>query len=119
MGRLYVLDRQTGTFRIEDDAGHSIQLVIPEEVRGEAAQLVNTRVRAVGRASLDERYRLLSFNVAALEELPELVDQETFFERHELLPPQRPIEQADLTRGVLGDLSDDEIASFMATLEEE
>jgi hypothetical protein len=118
-GRLYALNLRTGTFRIEDDAGHSIQLTVPEDMRSEAAQLINTRVRAIGQAALDERYRLRSFSVAALEELPEFVDQMAFFERHELIVPQRSITESDLTLGVIPDLSDDEIDDFMAAIEAE
>jgi hypothetical protein len=118
-GRLYALNLRTGTFKIEDDARHSIRLTVPEDVRADAAQLINTRVRAYGRAALDQRHRLLSFKVAALEPLPDLVDQTAFFERHELVVPPRSIEQADLTQGVITDLSDDEIATFMAALEME
>ena len=116
-GRLYALNLRTGTFRIEDDARHSIQLSVPEDVRNEAAQLVNTRVRAYGTASVDKRHRLILFNVAALEQLPDLLDQTAFFERHELVPPPRPLEEHDLQRGIIQDLSDDEIAAFMAALE--
>jgi predicted regulator of amino acid metabolism with ACT domain len=118
-GRLYALNLRTGTFRIEDDARHSIRLTVPEDVRAEAAQLVNTRVRAFGRASLDQRHRLVSFNVSALEQLPDFIDQTAFFERHDLVLPPRPIEQIDLTQGVITDLSDDEISTFMAALEME
>lgn len=118
-GKLYALNLRTGTFKIEDDARHSIQLAVPEDLRAEAAQLVNTRVRALGKASLDQRHRLTSFSVAALEQLPEVVDQRAFFERHELVLPPRAIEQRDLTHGVIADLSDDEIAEFMAALEME
>jgi hypothetical protein len=116
-GKLYALNLRTGTFTIEDDARHSIRLTVPEDLRGEAAQLVNTRVRAFGRASLDDRHRLATFNVAALEQMPDLADQKAFFERHDLVVPPRGIEQADLAQGVIADLSDDEIAEFMGALE--
>jgi hypothetical protein len=118
-GRLYALNLRTGTFKIEDDAGHSIQLTVPEDMRTEAAQLVNMRVRAIGNASLDEHHRLRSFKVAALEELPEFVDQMAFFERHDLIEPPRSITADDLTLGIIPDLSDDEIDEFMAALEAE
>jgi hypothetical protein len=118
-GRLYALNLRTGTFRIEDDARHSIQLSVPEDLRDEAAQLVNTRVRAYGRAALDDRYRLVSFAVAALEQLPEYIDQAAFFERHELVVPPRVITGRDLRAGIIQDLSDDEIAAFMAALDSE
>jgi hypothetical protein len=118
-GRLYALNLRTGTFRIEDDARHSIRLTVPEDVRDDAAQLINTRVRAIGRASLDERRRLLSFDVAAFELLPDLVDQTAFFERHELVAPPRTITGDDLAQGVIPDLSDGDIDEFMSALASE
>lgn len=117
IGKLYALNLRTGTFKIEDDARHSIRLTVAEDMREEAAQLVNSRVRAFGNASVDQRHRLVSFTVVALEPLPELVDQKAFFEHHELAVPSRVIDQGDLTQGVVQDLSDDEIATFMAALE--
>jgi hypothetical protein len=117
-GKLYALNLRTGTFTIEDDARHSIRLTVPEDLRDEAAHLVNTRVRAFGRASLDDRHRLITFNVAALEQVPDLVDQKAFFERHDLVVPPRGLDQGDLAEGVITDLSDDEIAAFMGALED-
>lgn len=117
-GRLYALNLRTGTFTIEDDARHSIRLTVPEDLRSEAAQLINTRVRAIGNASLDERRRLLSFKVAALEQLPDQLDQKAFFERHELVTPERPITAGELTTGVITDITDDEIDAFMAAVED-
>ena len=117
-GRLYALNLRTGTFRIEDDARHSIRLTVPEDMRSEASLLINMRVRAIGNASLDERRHLLSFRVAALEQLPDLIDQRAFFERHELINPQRSITANELTLGVITDIPDDEIDAFMAALED-
>ncbi len=117
-GRLYALNLRTGTFRIEDDARHSIRLAVPEDVRDDAAQLIGTRVRAIGRASLDDRRRLLSFDVAAFEQLPDMVDQAAFFERHELVIPERVIGEEDLAQGVIPDLSDHDIEEFMSALEQ-
>jgi hypothetical protein len=118
-GRLYALNLRTGTFRIEDDAHHSILLTVPEDMRSEAAQLVDAKVRAIGTASLDEHHRLLSFSVAALEELPDFIDQLAFFERHELIAPSRIITSSELSQGVIPNLTDDEIDDFMAALEAE
>lgn len=118
-GRLYALNLRTGTFRIEDDARHSIRLTVPEDMRSEAAQLIDAKVRAIGKVSLDEHHRLLSFNVASLEELPDLIDQLAFFERHDLIEPPRIITSDDLSQGVIPDLSNDEIDDFMAALEAE
>jgi len=117
-GRLYALNLRTGTFRIEDDTRRSIRLTVPEDVRGEAAQLIGTRVRAIGRVSLDDRRRLLSFEVAAFEQLPDLVDQAAFFERHELVAPPRVVGEDDLVHGVIPGMSDEDIGEFMSALEQ-
>jgi hypothetical protein len=117
-GKLYAVNLRTGSFRIEDDAGHSIRLNVSEEIRDEVAQLINRRVRAYGKASLDSRHRLVSFDVDGLEEAPELmIDQGAFFEKHELVAPSRSITQAELEVGVISDLSDDEIDAFLSALE--
>jgi hypothetical protein len=118
-GRLYALNLRTGSFSIEDDAGHSIRLSVPEDMRSEAAQLVDTRVRAIGNASLDERRRLMGFDVAALEPLPPefVVNQEEFFQRHELV--ESPPLPAALDIGIIPDLTDDEVNDFIAAFEAE
>lgn len=118
-GRLYALNLRTGSFSIEDDAGHSIRLSVPEDMRSEAAQLADRRVRAVGNASLDDRHRLVTFDVTAFSELPSVVDQAAFFERHDLAPPPRAIANAELAQGVIPELSDDEIDAFVAALREQ
>jgi hypothetical protein len=118
-GRLYALNLRTGTFRIEDDARHSIRLTVPEDMRSEAAQLIDAKVRAIGKVSLDEHHRFLSFTVAALEELPDLIDQLAFFQRHDLVEPTHVITSSELSQGVIPDLSDDEIDDFIAALEAE
>jgi hypothetical protein len=118
-GKLYALNLRTGTFKIEDDLGHSIPLIVPEDVRADASQLIGRRVRAIGSASLDERHRLHSFTVSTLEETPEyFFRQSEFFERHDLVVPPRPIANSELERGVIPDLSDDEIAEFMMAIDE-
>lgn len=119
-GRLYALNLRTGTFSIEDDARHSIRLVVPADMRDEAAQLANKRVRAIGIPSVDNtKRRLISFEVVALDELPPLGDQLAFFETHPIVEPPRAISQADLTHGVVLDLSDDEIDAFASVLKSE
>lgn len=116
-GRLYALNLRTGTFSIEDDAGHSIRISVPEDMRDEAAQLANRRVRAIGTPSLDSaRRRLIFFEVAALDELPPLGDQLAFFSTHPLEMPPRVIAESDLEQGVVLDLSDDEIDAFTSAL---
>lgn len=118
-GKLYALNLRTGTFKIEDDLGHSIPLVVPEDVRDDASQFVGRRIRAIGSAALDERHRLQSFVVSSLEETPEyLFRQSEFFDRHELTIPPRSIANSELDRGVIPDLSDDEIGQFMLAFDE-
>jgi hypothetical protein len=118
-GRLYALNLRTGTFSIEDDTGHAIRLSVPEDMREEAAQLVNTRVRALGTASLNERHRLQSFEVEALEPLPPvpLLDQEEFFQRRELQASE-PL-TGSLETGIIPDLSTEEIEAFFSVIEAE
>jgi len=48
--------------------------------------------------------------------LPELVDQAAFFERHELVIPERALGEDDLAHGVIPGLSDDDIDEFMSAL---
>lgn len=118
-GKLYALNLRTGTFKIEDNLGHSIPLVVPEDVRGDASQFIGKRVRAIGSAALDEKRRLHSFTVSSLEETPEyLLRQSEFFDRHDLVIPPRGIANNELDRGVIPDLSDDEIAQFMLAFDE-
>lgn len=118
-GRLYALNLRTGKFSIEDGTGHTIRLSVPADMRDEAAQLVNRRVRAIGTALLDSTGHLISFEVAAFIELPALGDQGAFFEYHRLEEPPRPISQEDLTQGVISDLSEDEIDAFVSALRSE
>jgi hypothetical protein len=120
VGRLYALNLRTGTFSIEDGTGHSIRLSVPEDIREEAAQLANKRVRAIGTPSLDNaRRHLISFEVAALDELPPLGDQMEFFETHRLEASSKTIAASDLGHGVVVDLSDDEIDAFVSALRSE
>lgn len=118
-GRLYALNLRTGSFSIEDDTGHSIRLSVPEDLRPRAAQMVDSRVRAVGNARLDERRRLAGFDVANLEPVPEsmLPAQGEFFHRHELVP--KPPVGSEIEAGIIPDLTADEIESFMAALSED
>lgn len=118
-GQLYALNLRTGTFKIEDGLGHSIPLVVPEHVRGDASQFIGRRVRVIGSATLDERHRLQSFVVSSLEETPEhFFRQSEFFDRHELIIPPRGVANSELDSGVIPDLSDDEITQFMLAFDE-
>jgi hypothetical protein len=118
-GRLYALNLRTGSFNIEDDTGRSIRLRVPEDLRAEAAQLVDTRVRALGNALLDKYHRLVSFKVVLLEPLPpaDLFNQEEFFKHHDV-PPSTPL-TGQLERGIVPDLSEEEVDNFLAALQEE
>ncbi len=119
-GRLYAVNLRTGLFHIEDDARHSIRLTIPEELRVEAAQLIDKRVRAYGNASLNSHHRLISFSVVSLEEAPEpIFDQQTFFANHELTVPPRAIANSELETGIFPDLTEDDIDAFLSSFEAE
>jgi hypothetical protein len=117
-GRLYALNLRTGSFSIEDDSGHAIRLVVPDEVRERAAQLVNTRVQVIGTPRVDEGSRLLVFDVVEVLEATESYIQSEFFVHHELVAAGvRPVE-GGLEHGVIPDLSDDEVDAFLAALSE-
>jgi hypothetical protein len=119
-GRLYALNLRTGIFSIEDDSGHSIRISVSEELRSEAAQLVDTRVRALGRASMDNRHRLRSFEVEALEPVPVnlIGTQDRLFREPQALAATQPL-TGSLGMGIIPDLAEDEIAAFVAALEAE
>jgi hypothetical protein len=117
-GKLYALNLNTGTFSIEDDAGHKIRLKVPEGLRRDAAAFVDHHVRAVGKPELDEVGRLRSFEVSRLELAPDvgaLSHQTGFFEPHELRPPA-PGDLKNLDEWAIDDLTDEETASFMDAL---
>lgn len=116
-GRLYALNLNTGTFSIQDAAGHTIRLSVPEEIRSEAASLADRTVRAIGTASLDDHRRLRQFIVESLEETEPRFSQTEFFEIHHLpSPPPMAIRARDLSEGVLPDLSDAEVDAFVDSL---
>jgi hypothetical protein len=119
-GRLYALNLRTGIFSIEDDSGHSIRVSVPDELRSEAAQLVDTRVRALGRALLDRQHRLRSFEVEALDPVPvsPIGTQDRLFREEHHLAVTHPL-TGSLDAGIISDLSEDEIDAFVAALEAE
>jgi hypothetical protein len=119
-GKLYALNLNTGTFSIEDDAGHKIRVRVPEDLRREAATLVDHRVRAVGKPELDEMHRLRSFDVAYLElaaDVAALSEQTGFFEPHDLKPPAEG-DLRDLDGWAIDGLTDEESEGFAGALVE-
>lgn len=117
-GHLYALNLRTGSFHIEDDARHSVRLSVPADLRSHAAGMVESRVRAIGTPQVDESGRLVGFDVADFFSAPEFEPsaQESFFERHTLATSTR--QEDAIEAGVVQDLSDEEVSSFIAALAE-
>lgn len=112
------MNLNTGSFSIEDDAGHEIRLKVPDGLRRDAAGLIDLHVRAVGKPELDEAGKLRSFDVSRLELAPDsegLSRQTGFFESHELKPPV-PSDLKRLDEWAIDDLTDEETANFMDAL---
>lgn len=117
-GQLYALNLNTGTFSIQDDAGHRIHVKVPATLRHEAAALVDHRVRALGRPELNDAGRLRSFDVGRLElaaDIAALSEQAGFFELQEIEPPSAG-DRRDLDGWAIDDLSDEESDQFMDAL---
>lgn len=118
-GKLYALNLNTGSFSIEDDAGHKIRTDVPLGLRSDAAVLINRRVRTVGKPELDEAGRLKAFAVSSLGPAPDLAglsEQKGFFEPHELDVKPPAGESGSLDEWAIGDLSDEEADGFMDAL---
>jgi hypothetical protein len=118
-GRLYALNLNTGSFHVEDDAGHKIRTVLPDAVRADASMLVSRRVRAVGKPELDELGRIKSFRVDRIGAAPDLVglsEQKSFFDVHDLEVKPPAGEEGTLDEWAIRDLSDAEADDFMAAL---
>lgn len=119
-GTLYALNLNTGTFSIEDDAGHRIRVKVPEDLRRDAAAFGGHRVQAIGDAELDERLRLKSFDVTRLELVADreaLSAQTGFFDEHVLQPPSER-DVRDSEDWAIEGLTEDESAEFLAALAE-
>lgn len=119
-GRLYALNLITGTFSIEDDAGHKIRLKVPQDVRQTAALLVAQHVKAIGKPELDDLGRLRSFTVTSLELAPDidaLAQQTEFFEPHELRRPA-PGDLRTLDEWSIEGLTEEEADGFLSALAE-
>ncbi len=118
-GRLYALNLNTGSFSIEDDAGHKIRTDVPPGLRADAAVLISRRVRAVGKPELDEAGRLKAFAVSRLGPAPDLAglsEQKGFFEPHELEVKSPAGESGTLDDWAIRNLSDEEADDFMDAL---
>lgn len=118
-GKLYALNLNTGTFSIEDDAGHKIRTNVSAEHRSAAALLINRRVRAIGKPELDEDNRLRAFAVSSLGPAPDLAGlsmQKGFFEPHELDVRPPAGEGGSLDEWAIGGLSELEADDFMDAL---
>lgn len=117
-GTLYALNMHTGTYSIKDDSQHTIRLKLPSEIREEAAQLINQRVRAIGRPEMDDSHRLTAFTAYQLIPAPDLAvlhQQGRFFERHDLVAGATADDRT-LNEWVIEDLSDEEVDGFLSAL---
>ena len=120
-GRLYALNLNTGSFHVEDDAGHKIRTVLAPEARGNASVLVSRRVRAIGRPQLDEAGRIRSFQVDEIGPAPDLAglsEQKSFFDVHELEVKPPLGDSGSLDEWAITDLSRAEADDFMGSLVE-
>jgi hypothetical protein len=119
-GELYAVNLHTGRYRVEDDLGHSIQLVVPEDLFDGAGELLDRRVRAVGRAQVDEDGLITELQVSDIE----LVADDdglgsAFFDRGaELEERLRHAQVVDVDDLAMSDLTDDEATAFWAAIEE-
>jgi hypothetical protein len=117
-GSLYALNMHTGTYSIRDDSQHTIRLKLPPEIREEAAQLINQRVRAIGKPEIDDSNRLTGFTAYRLIPAPDLAVlhlQGRFFERHDLTAVAAADDRM-LSEWVIEDLSEAEVDGFLSAL---
>jgi hypothetical protein len=115
-GKLYALNLNTGSFYIEDDAGHRIRTVLPVDLRDDAATFVSRRVHAVGKPEFEESGRLKLFNVSELGPAPDfagLAEQRGFFEAHALVATPPAGDAGSLDDWAIAGLSDEEAEDFM------
>ncbi|QIK66284.1 hypothetical protein G7072_07915 [Nocardioides sp. HDW12B] len=120
-GKLYALNLNTGSFHVEDDAGHKIRTVLSPESRNSASLLVSRRVRAIGKPDLDEAGRIRSFQVDVIGPAPDLEglsEQKSFFDVHELEIKPPPGDSGSIKEWAIGGLSDGEADDFMSALAE-
>lgn len=118
-GRLYALNLNTGSFSIEDDAGHKIRTDVSPKARDDAAVLINRRVRAIGKPDVDEAGRLKAFAVTRIGPAPDLAglsEQKGFFEPHELDVKPPAGESGALDEWAIRSLSEEEADDFMDAL---
>lgn len=118
-GELYAVNLHSGRFRVEDDLGHSIQLVVPGDLATGAGRLLGNRIRAVGQVDLDEVGAIRELTVNAIDaapeddSLPESLDREA--ELEDRLEQAAAIAPADLA---MDDLEDEEAEAFWRAIEE-
>jgi len=117
-GSLYALNMHTGTYSIKDDSQHTIRLKVPPDIREEAAQLINQRVRAIGTPELYGSRRLVAFMAYRLIPAPDLAvlhQQGGFFERHDLAVAA-VADDRTLNEWAIEDLSAEEVDGFLSAL---
>jgi hypothetical protein len=120
-GELYSVDLHSGRFRVEDDLGHSIALVVRPGIVGDVAALLGRRVRASGQATteLSGAIRSLAVDDLALAgdvagfDSSEYWSEEDFEEQLARRPPL-----ASVDAFTMSELSEAESDAFWAAIEE-
>jgi len=114
-GELYKVDIHSGRFRIEDDLGSSIELIVTGEPAA-VAGLVGGRVEVRGGAEYDPNGRLLRVSNATVAASATHFEASSFrmsVSIEELLANAEPF---DAFEGGIEGLDDEEIEAFMATI---
>ena len=114
-GELYKVDIHSGRFRIEDDLGGSIELIVADDPAA-VAGLIGSRVDARGDAEYDAKGRILRVGGAVVTASVPLVDARSFWEPIDidaLLANAKPF---DAYEGGIEDLEEGEIEAFLAAI---
>jgi hypothetical protein len=114
-GELYRVDTHSGRFRIEDDLGTSIEVVVADEPAA-AAGLVGRRVEVRGDAEYDQSGRLLRVGNANVASARPVVEPGRFaapLDLGELIAGAQPF---DASEGGIQGIDADEIEAFLAAI---
>jgi len=114
-GRLYMVDIRNGRFRIEDDLGTTIDLVVAGDPAA-VAGLIGSRVEAEGTAEYDSDGRLLRVGSAVLAAATPIPSAEAFWKPRsleELLEGSQPYDASE--SGIEG-VDSEEIAAFLKAI---
>jgi hypothetical protein len=114
-GELYRVDTHSGQFRIEDDLGTSIGVVVAGEP-GDVAGLVGQRVEVRGDAEYDHNGRLLRVKDASVVSCRLAVDSTVFAVAADLDDVVSQAQPFDSSEERIQGVDADEMDAFMATI---